>query len=811
MKEKLITLLCLLTITLWSNAQKLSIESFSERTSDLSARKYSRMDNNDVPCALVKVQLASPNAVFEGAIMGDIQYKTSEYWVYMPKSSKRLTVKLEGYLPLPVEFEPLESNVTYILTISGVIVQGQLQEVRTQTGWIILDSEPQGAAVYINDEFVGNTPLDSYKQPYGTYSYRLDMPNYHHAEGIVELNSSQFEQTVILKPAFGSISVTGNVQGAMVLLDGKDTGKKTPCTLTEISSGPHIVALQKNKYAPMQYNVLVEDGKESTVSGNLDARFATITINTIQDAEILIDNTYKGTTSLKSDLMEGYYDIEVRLTHHKPITKQIQVVAGQPQTVEVRPTPIYGSLDITSTPRGADVKIDGKEYGKTPMSVEKLLEGEHTIEYTLAGYAKEIKQVSISEGQIATSSVAMSIVNESYARKFAEEYEPESWNYKYFIAEKEHRRSIPETTKLDTKSVSNMSEMFYGCHKLERIDISNFNTKNVTNMSGMFHGCIKLLSIDLKSFNTPNVITFRSMFKNCKSLTSLNLANFDNSNVTDMSNMFEGCVNLRSIELNGFNTTNVTNMSEMFSYCESLNSLNLSSFNTSNVINMGKMFINCGNLTYLQLSNFNTSKVTNMSDMFRGCRKLASIDVTNFNTSNVTDMSGMFELCLEVKLLNVSKFRTSNVTNMSGMFSDCSKITSLDLRNFNTDKVTNMNGMFKDCWELTSLEVTNFNTSNVTNMSCMFMRCKKLTSLDLSNFNTSNVTAMMGMFEESSNLVTLDLSNFDTSKVRYIGAMFIGCKKLRTIKVTNCNQATIDKIKEALSEAGLLNQVRLVR
>lgn len=111
-------------------AQRLSVESFKQQGNDISARTKSRMDNNGVPCALVKVQIASRGAEFEGQVMGNVEYKTSEYWVYMPKGSKRLKVKLEGYLPLEVDFSQyginaLESKSTYQLVITGIVTQIQ--------------------------------------------------------------------------------------------------------------------------------------------------------------------------------------------------------------------------------------------------------------------------------------------------------------------------------------------------------------------------------------------------------------------------------------------------------------------------------------------------------------------------------------------------------------------------------------------------------------------------------------------------------------------------------------------------------------
>ena len=40
--------------------------------------------------------------------------------------------------------------------------------------------------------------------------------------------------------------------------------------------------------------------------------------------------------------------------------------------------------------------------------------------------------------------------------------------------------------------------------------------------------------------------------------------------------------------------------------------------------------------------------------------------------------------------------------------------------------------------------------------------------------------------------------------------MFKNCTSLRTIRMVGCNQTTIDKIKSALTSAGILNKVTIV-
>lgn len=148
-----LTILLLAFIVHGLYAQELSVKSFSESSKDLTARTKARFDHNGNACALVKVQLAAAGAVFSGNVMGDVEYTTSEYHVYMTQGSKRLTVRLEGYLPLEVIFEdfeikPLIGKTVYVMTIAGVTGTQQLETPKTKTGWIILDSEPSGASVY---------------------------------------------------------------------------------------------------------------------------------------------------------------------------------------------------------------------------------------------------------------------------------------------------------------------------------------------------------------------------------------------------------------------------------------------------------------------------------------------------------------------------------------------------------------------------------------------------------------------------------------------------------------------------------------
>lgn len=184
-------------------------------------------------------------------------------------------------------------------------------------------------------------------------------------------------------------------------------------------------------------------------------------------------------------------------------------------------------------------------------------------------------------------------------------------------------------------------------------------------------------------------------------------------------------------------------------------------------------------------------------------------DLRKFFTDDLTSFYNMFNNSKNLKWVDVSNFNTSKVTDMGSMFNNCKVLTSLDLNNWDTSKVKSMNNMFALCYKLATFKLSNWDTSNVTVMSYMFYGCYVLTSLDLSKWDTSNVTDMSNMFYLCYALTSLDLSNWDLTNLTNMHYMFKGTA-LKTITMKNCSQDTIDKIKAALTDAGILDKVQII-
>ena len=155
------------------------------------------------------------------------------------------------------------------------------------------------------------------------------------------------------------------------------------------------------KYSPQSSTVTVSDGQTTPVALTMASRFAQVTVSTLPGASIKVNGEAKGVGSFTDNLMEGLYDIEVTLASHRPATKQIEVVAGVPQSIELTPTPIYGSLDVESKPMKANITINGKNYGYTPITIKDLLIGEYDVVLSKEGCATVTEHVTISENSTA--------------------------------------------------------------------------------------------------------------------------------------------------------------------------------------------------------------------------------------------------------------------------------------------------------------------------------------------------------------------------------------------------------------------------
>jgi formylglycine-generating enzyme required for sulfatase activity len=117
------------------------------------------------------------------------------------------------------------------------------------------------------------------------------------------------------------------------------------------------------------------------------------------NAEIWINGELQGNGSWTGDLAAGDYVFEARLEHHRSVIVSKHISSDSiRQTIAMEaPTPIYGSLHVSSIPDSATVYIDEQLVGNTPLSVQQCLIGEHNVRISKKDYGDYRSDVMILE------------------------------------------------------------------------------------------------------------------------------------------------------------------------------------------------------------------------------------------------------------------------------------------------------------------------------------------------------------------------------------------------------------------------------
>lgn len=110
-------------------------------------------------------------------------------------------------------------------------------------------------------------------------------------------------------------------------------------------------------------------------------------IQTVPDgAQVWFDGRQLGVTPMRSEFAAGTHEVEVRYKNTTR-TVMLEVTAGETivQRIEWAAPKTLGKLRVESDPSGAAVMIDGKPRGNTPLSLDDVPTGKHTVDVMLSG------------------------------------------------------------------------------------------------------------------------------------------------------------------------------------------------------------------------------------------------------------------------------------------------------------------------------------------------------------------------------------------------------------------------------------------
>ena len=397
--------------------------------------------------------------------------------------------------------------------------------VSSRPQYVVFKVVPSNAVVVIDGK--SYTPNDSgmviQTLSNGSYNYEVHADEYHSKQGTFVVNGAKVNMSIELTPAHGWLTIPTNEtsQDADIYIDNKYIGK-APITKSKVASGTHTLKVVKPMYHTIETTIEISDNQEFTYTPKLLGDYATVTVDAGANCDIYVNDELKGASPWSGKLASGTYIIEARKEGYRSsiITQEITASSMMQNFRLEAPTPILGTINIMSNPAFAEVYIDDKLVGETPLMYD-LAASTHEVVVQMKGYRKFIQNVTIAENEILDLNITLpegSDCNKiTYVTREAEmdlfDVEP-----RFSVKVVSHTWD-PATGKgvitFDNDVIEIGNNAFEKQKNLEEITIPESVTKIG---DSAFEGCVHLTSVII-----PKSVTQigNNAFNRCKNLRSL--------------------------------------------------------------------------------------------------------------------------------------------------------------------------------------------------------------------------------------------------------------------------------------------------
>jgi len=191
------------------------------------------------------------------------------------------------------------------------------------------------------------------------------------------------------------LRVESDPPGAEVVLDGRPAGT-TPISLRGLKSGDHVVELRRDGYVSESRRVSIQAGNGDVLRAELKPRAGVVRVPGARAGDVVKMLTRDGRPARSvtagpeggaefASMPLGDYDVVVERRGHEPARGRAVVEEGRVVVVsalEFKEKP--GTLAVQSDPEGAEVSVEGRVVGRTPLVMQAVPAGAKKVRLTHA-------------------------------------------------------------------------------------------------------------------------------------------------------------------------------------------------------------------------------------------------------------------------------------------------------------------------------------------------------------------------------------------------------------------------------------------
>lgn len=221
------------------------------------------------------------------------------------------------------------------------------------------------------------------------------------------------------------LSVNSTPEGAEISFDGSALCQ-TPCTLTGIAPGQHLVSASKNGFAQASHTVSLESGASVSLALQLSQLTAIVSVSSNPaGAAIMIDGQDTGKLTPSQIMLDkpGKHSINLRRYGYLESSSNLNLELGQTSTLNLDLTKlgntdeikaaggkfkkVFGRsetsgmavVSVRTQPKGAQILVNNRVLDKTAPFDFYLNPGTYVIDVTMNGYRPLHRVVSLQEAE----------------------------------------------------------------------------------------------------------------------------------------------------------------------------------------------------------------------------------------------------------------------------------------------------------------------------------------------------------------------------------------------------------------------------
>lgn len=233
----------------------------------------------------------------------------------------------------------------------------------------------------------------------GTHTVHVSKAGYYDVALDFDVDQAPSKTVLVeLRRLPGQLTVlTDPLVDAIITVDDTRVGR-APFGPIELEPGTHSVTVSADRFLPYTQRLPVPGlGLYQQLEVQLVPLWAEVEISSNPaGASVLQDNVKIGETPLQLSLLEGTHSLSLIHEGFKAWDGTVITVANENQVLPtVQLEPANAQLQVNSIPRGANVTVNGRYRGQSPVTIDLSPDINYEIGLSKAGYGTTVRKVRL--------------------------------------------------------------------------------------------------------------------------------------------------------------------------------------------------------------------------------------------------------------------------------------------------------------------------------------------------------------------------------------------------------------------------------